>query len=67
MHGADSATPVTLVENASRPDQRVVATTLDSLSDTLATAGLDGPALTFYGLAPRDAARAATELKEELA
>ncbi len=67
MHGADRATPVTLVENASRPDQRVVATTLDQLSADLAAAGLDGPALTFYGLAPRDAAKAVTEFNKELA
>ncbi|MTH98527.1 uroporphyrinogen-III C-methyltransferase [Roseibium sp. RKSG952] len=67
MHGADRATPVTLVENASRPDQRVVATTLDQLPIDLAAAELDGPALTFYGLAPRDAAKAATEFNKELA
>ena len=29
MHGADRATPVTVIENASLPDQRVLSTTLD--------------------------------------
>lgn len=53
MHGADRATPVTVVENASRPEQRVLATTLDRLSADLSEAGLNGPALTFIGLAPR--------------
>ncbi len=59
MHGANPATPLTLVENASRPDQRVLETTLAMLPTDLAEANLTGPALTFYGLAPR-AAMAAT-------
>ncbi|WP_340263292.1 siroheme synthase CysG [Sulfitobacter pontiacus] len=65
MHGADRATPVTLVENASRADQRIVETTLDRLPIDLNAANLTGPALTFYGLAPRAAARATTELFQE--
>jgi uroporphyrin-III C-methyltransferase/precorrin-2 dehydrogenase/sirohydrochlorin ferrochelatase len=55
MHGADPATPVTVIENASRPDTRVLATTLAQLEPTLSEANLTGPALTFFGLAPRDA------------
>ena len=58
MHGADRATPVTVVENASRPDQRVLATTLARLLQDMAQADLTGPALTLYGLAPRTAATA---------
>ena len=65
MHGADRSTPVTLVENASRADQRIVETTLDRLPTDLGAANLTGPALTFYGLAPRAAARATTELFQE--
>ncbi|MBT8476827.1 MAG: uroporphyrinogen-III C-methyltransferase [Alphaproteobacteria bacterium] len=53
MHGANPATPVTIIENASRPDQRVIATTLARLEPDLTDAGLTGPALTLYGLAPR--------------
>jgi uroporphyrin-III C-methyltransferase/precorrin-2 dehydrogenase/sirohydrochlorin ferrochelatase len=56
MHGADPATPVTIVENASRPDQRVLATTLARLEPDLTDAALTGPALMVYGLAPRAAA-----------
>jgi uroporphyrin-III C-methyltransferase/precorrin-2 dehydrogenase/sirohydrochlorin ferrochelatase len=68
MHGAERNTPVTLIENASRPDQRVLETTLDRLPDDLAAARMSGPALTFYGLAPRAAALAATEFPlEEMA
>ena len=55
MHGADRTTPVTLVENASRPDQRILETTLDALPADLAAAGTVGPVLTFLGLAPRAA------------
>ncbi len=62
MHGADRATPVTIIENASRPDQRILATSLARLPDDLAAAALSGPALTFLGLAPRDALAAAPEL-----
>lgn len=70
MHGADPATPVTLIENASRADQRIVETCLADLPTDLSAAGLNGPALTFYGLAPRDAAHLAqqqNDLIQELA
>lgn len=55
MHGADAMTPVTIVENASRPDQLVLATTLGALEPTLSRAQLGGPAIVFFGLAPRAA------------
>ena len=68
MHGANPATPVTVIENASRPDQRVLASTLGSLADDLFAADLSGPALTLFGLAPRDAELAAKTLPlEEIA
>ncbi len=56
MHGADRATPVTVIENASRPEQRIIGTTLADLPQTLTDADMTGPALMFYGLAPRAAA-----------
>lgn len=64
MHGADPATPVTIIENVSRADQRIIATTLAEMEPTMSQANLTGPALTFYGLAPRDAAAHALKLKE---
>lgn len=67
MHGADRATPITVIENASRPDQRILSTTLDTLPTDLAEAEMTGPALTFYGLAPRAAALALPEMQKELA
>lgn len=67
MHGADRATSVTLIANASRPDQQVLATTLDQLTDDLARAELSGPVLTLFGLAPRAAEAALAELTKERA
>jgi len=51
MHGANPATPVTLVENTSRADSVVRATTLNALPE--AAEGLPGPAIILLGLAPR--------------
>lgn len=62
MHGADPATPVTIIENVSRTDQQIIATTLAELEPTLTRANLRGPAITFYGLAPRAAMDAADTL-----
>jgi len=67
MHGADGATPVTLVENVSRPDQRILSTRLDRLPADLAEAGLQGPVITLFGLAPARAAAALPALIEEFA
>ena len=64
MHGAATDTPVTLIENVSRPDQRIVAATLATLP--AAAAALEGPAVILYGLAPRAAALALPQLKEAL-
>lgn len=58
MHGANPATPVTIIENVSRADQRIIATNLGDLEPTMSNAALTGPALTFLGLAPRETAQA---------
>ena len=65
MHGADPATPVTIIENVSRTDQRVISTTLAEMEPTISNAGLIGPALTFYGLSPRDAVAASYDIQEQ--
>lgn len=62
MHGADPATPVTLVENVSRPDQRIRPATLATLPE--ATQACLGPAVILFGLAPRAAALSLPILKE---
>lgn len=65
MHGASPATPVTVVENAGRPDARIHAATLSTLPEAAARA--EGPAVLLYGLEPRRAARALDTVKEALA
>lgn len=67
MHGADAATPVTVVENVSRPDQRIIESRLARLPDDIQTAELDGPALILLGLAPRKAATTLETLTKEMA
>ncbi|MDX8353295.1 siroheme synthase CysG [Cognatiyoonia sp. IB215182] len=64
MHGADPVTPVTIIENVSRANQRIIATTLAEMEPTMTNANLTGPAITFYGLAPRDAAAQSQNLRE---
>ncbi len=66
MHGADPETPVSVVENASRSDERRIATTLGRLEPALGEAGLTGPALVLYGFAPRRAAELTIPLQEAL-
>ena len=66
MHGAPGATPVTAVENASRPGQRIHATTLIELPSLLAEAAPSGPVIILYGLAPRAAATALADIREAL-
>lgn len=55
MHGAHPDTPVTLVENVSRRDERQIPARLGDLPETLAGAGLSGPVILMLGLAPRGA------------
>jgi uroporphyrin-III C-methyltransferase len=64
MHGADADTPVSVVENASRPDQSVIATTLAELANVIETHSPDGPALLLYGLSPRDTELSLTQQQE---
>ncbi|MCU0900794.1 MAG: uroporphyrinogen-III C-methyltransferase [Cypionkella sp.] len=62
MHGASGATDVTIVENVSRPEQRILGTTLAALPE--AVAGCSGPAVILFGLAPRAARSSVAVLKE---
>ncbi|MBL3562731.1 siroheme synthase CysG [Rhodovulum sulfidophilum] len=64
MHGAEAATPVSVVENAGRPDERILAATLGTLATEIASAELTGPAVILLGLAPRAAARSLPLLQE---
>ncbi|MDB5657780.1 MAG: cobA [Cypionkella sp.] len=61
MHGAAADTAITLIENVSRADERVLPATLATLPE--AASALAGPAVILYGLAPRRAAATLTALK----
>ncbi|SDJ48972.1 siroheme synthase CysG [Aliiruegeria lutimaris] len=62
MHGASADTPVSIVENASRPQSRSLPSRLCTLAEDVARADLSGPAVMFLGLSPRDAANAAAQI-----
>lgn len=66
MHGAPADTPVTAVENVSRPDQRVIATNLIDLSRALGEPRAERPVMILYGLEPRAATAALGQVKEAL-
>jgi uroporphyrin-III C-methyltransferase / precorrin-2 dehydrogenase / sirohydrochlorin ferrochelatase len=53
--GAAASTPVTIVENGTRADERVVRTTVGSIWDAVQRAGFTGPALIYIGLQPAKA------------
>ncbi|KFI33232.1 uroporphyrin-III methyltransferase [Haematobacter missouriensis] len=62
MHGAVGTTPVTLIENASRPDERIIGCCLNDF--TRAVTELTGPAIILYGLSPRRAVQLLEDYKE---
>jgi uroporphyrin-III C-methyltransferase/precorrin-2 dehydrogenase/sirohydrochlorin ferrochelatase len=49
QHGREARTPVAIIENGSRPDQRVTLATLDALEDLAACGGVQSPALLVVG------------------
>lgn len=49
LQGLPAHTPVAVVQNASRPDQRHAVTTLDALHDTLHAEGLGSPCIIAVG------------------
>jgi uroporphyrin-III C-methyltransferase/precorrin-2 dehydrogenase/sirohydrochlorin ferrochelatase len=55
LHDADPATPVTVVENASRPNEVIVSATIGSLPDALQVNDIQGPAVLMLGYARREA------------
>lgn len=48
-HGAPPDTPAAIVDNATRPNQRVIVGVISSLASDVAAAGLRGPAIVFVG------------------
>jgi uroporphyrin-III C-methyltransferase/precorrin-2 dehydrogenase/sirohydrochlorin ferrochelatase len=59
--GADPDTPVVLVENGTRENERAAATTLQDLADCVTHLGFAGPAVIFIGLDWADAGIARPE------
>lgn len=53
--GADPALPVVIVENGTRPNERVVTTSLDDVSAAIEALGIKGPAILFAGLSWQEA------------
>jgi len=67
MHGANPNAPITIIENVSRPNQRIIPTSVGELSNLAETLELDGPAILMLGLEPRQAAEALKTNEEKLA
>ncbi|GGE42730.1 siroheme synthase [Marinicauda pacifica] len=69
--GRDAATPVAIIENGSRPDERSFIATLATLAETVERARLTGPAIIVIGdvvrRAPEQVPALARELKERQA
>ncbi|HMA15317.1 MAG TPA: uroporphyrinogen-III C-methyltransferase, partial [Kiloniellaceae bacterium] len=54
-HGLDAGTPVAVIENGTRPQQRIVTARLDELEARVQQAGIAGPALIIIGEVARQA------------
>jgi uroporphyrin-III C-methyltransferase/precorrin-2 dehydrogenase/sirohydrochlorin ferrochelatase len=55
LHGAARDMPVTVVENSSRANQIIAASTVATLADDIKARGIKGPAILMLGYAPREA------------
>lgn len=55
LHGADPSHPITVVENASRPDELHLSTSVATLADDLSNSAIKGPAVLMLGYADRRA------------
>jgi uroporphyrin-III C-methyltransferase/precorrin-2 dehydrogenase/sirohydrochlorin ferrochelatase len=68
-HGLDAGTPVAVIENGTRPEQKVVTARLEELARRLHDAGITGPALIIIGEVARRALDAglAAELRNAAA
>ncbi len=64
MHGADPSKAVTLVENASRKDERVIYSNLLNFPDDLTKAEARGPVVILFGIGERHGQRAGNSLLE---
>lgn len=67
MHGANPNTPVTVMENVSRSNQKTLVTTIADLPNMADKAGDNGPVILMLGLEPRQAEETSLTNKTELA
>ncbi|RIA55436.1 siroheme synthase CysG [Dichotomicrobium thermohalophilum] len=65
LHGAAPETPVTIVENTSRPEEKRVSATLANMCERISEAGIVGPAIIFIGLPARRAQTLETEPRRQ--
>jgi uroporphyrin-III C-methyltransferase / precorrin-2 dehydrogenase / sirohydrochlorin ferrochelatase len=49
IHGADPSTPMAVVDNGTRNNQRVITGTIGTIADSVIAVGLKGPAIIFVG------------------
>ena len=54
MNGTAPNTPITIVANTSRPNQKILDSQVGSFSEKLTNSHIDGPIIFLLGLAPRD-------------
>lgn len=66
MHGASPRIPITIMENVSRPDQRITISTVGTLAKDAEKSGAEGPVILMLGLEPREAAAAVGSSRDEL-
>ena len=52
LHGADPSFPVSIVENASRANEKRVVTTLKNMVQDIENKGINGPAILLLGFSP---------------
>lgn len=65
MHGAKAETPVTVISNVSRANQKAITTTLLELPTAITNAEINGPAILLLGLKSRHAADAINHTNNE--
>lgn len=65
MHGADAKTPVTILKNVSRANQKTLVSTIGELPNMADQAGHDGPVILMLGLEPRQAKTAIKNNQEQ--
>jgi len=66
MHGANPETPVSIMENVSRANQKTIVSTIAELPNMADQAGNDGPVIIMLGLEPRQAKEALENSNDQL-